>query len=285
MSELLNALVTARGSRITFDKPVIMGILNLTPDSFSDGGSYTNMGAVVRRGEHLVASGAGILDVGGESTRPGARTVTLEEERRRVLPAIEALVHANIGVPISVDTNKAELAEAAVVRGAELINDISALADPKMAQVAAQYGTGLVLMHMRGVPETMQSEPIHYENLLGEVKHYLDLAIEKAVSAGVDRSRIVVDPGIGFGKELEHNLTLSLQATYLKRTGCRVLYAPSRKRFLGELSGRDVGDRDRATAAACALAAFEGADIFRVHNVAAVVDALSVAHAMRGCRR
>lgn len=281
MTDLPNTLVTERGTRVCFDAPVLMGIINLTPDSFSDGGRYRNTKQILSQARALVEAGARILDIGGESSRPGSEPVELDEERRRVLPAIEALVDSKIGVPISIDTTKAALARDAVSRGAEFINDISALSDPHMAPLAASYGTGLILMHMRGVPKTMQTAGIEYNDVVSEVHDHLKKSIDEAIAAGVQRSRIIVDPGIGFGKELSHNIALSTGIRALHKTGCRVLYGPSRKRFLGELTGREVTDRDRATAAACALAAYEGADIFRVHNVGAVVDAVKVAYAMR----
>ncbi|MBT6175724.1 MAG: dihydropteroate synthase [Deltaproteobacteria bacterium] len=258
-----------------------MGILNLTPDSFSDGGQYSDVESVIKHAKNLVESGATILDLGGESSRPGSEPVAPEEESRRVLPVIEALLQAKLGATISVDTTKAVVADQAASLGAEIINDISALNDPNMAAVAAKYRVGLIVMHMRGTPKTMQTGEITYDNVGTEVLEHLKAAIERAKAAGVTPERIMVDPGIGFGKNLEHNLALTQSIGELKESGCRILYGPSRKRFLGEITGRDVGDRDRATAAACAIAAYEGADIFRVHDVAAVRDAVEVGFALR----
>lgn len=281
MTVLPDSLVTGRGTRLVYDAPIIMGILNLTPDSFSDGGTYQNLETVVRKAKNLVDEGASILDIGGESSRPGSEPVPEEEEARRVLPAIKALQAARIGVPISIDTTKASIADKAASLGAELINDISSLGDPDMADVVSRHQTGLILMHMLGTPKTMQKGNIAYENVSDEVCRHLQAAVQTALAAGIPQARIIVDPGIGFGKELVHNLTLSREIGALHKTGCRILYGPSRKRFLGDITGRDVCDRERATAAACSIAAYEGADIFRVHDVAAVTDAIKVGFAMR----
>ena len=281
MTSLPSSFETGRGLRLDFHRPIFMGILNVTPDSFSDGGSYANVEAVVRQAQKLVDDGATILDIGGESSRPGSDPVGAEEECNRVLPAIDALLDANLSAAISIDTTKAVVADKAASRGAEFINDISALSDPNMAQIAAKHETGLILMHMRGTPKTMQAGPIHYDNVTREVTHHLNKAIVQAQEAGVLKERIWIDPGIGFGKNLEHNLDLTRSIGELTETGCRILYGPSRKRFLGEITGRDVTDRDRATAAACAIAAYEGADIFRVHDVGAVHDAITVGYALR----
>jgi len=275
------SFVTGRGTRLDFTSPILMGILNLTPDSFSDGGQYSNVESVIKQAKNLVDSGATILDLGGESSRPGSEPVTPEEESRRVLPVIEALLQAKLDATISVDTTKAVVADQAASLGAEIINDISALNDPDMAAVAAKHEVGLIVMHMRGTPKTMQTGEITYDNVGTEVLEHLKAAIERAKAAGVAPERIMVDPGIGFGKKLEHNLALTQSIGELKESGCRILYGPSRKRFLGEITGRDIGDRDRATAAACAIAAYEGADIFRIHDVAAVRDAVEVGFALR----
>ena len=272
---------SGRGLRLDLGRPVYMGILNITPDSFSDGGRYTNTDAVVQQAHKLVSDGAMILDVGGESSRPGSDPVSANDEANRVLPVIKALRDTLPDVAISIDTTKASVAAQAAALGAEFINDISALSDPEMASVASQYQTGLILMHMRGTPKTMQSDPIHYSDVTAEVISHLNQAIEKAQRSGVAKERIWVDPGIGFGKNLEHNLALTRDVGDLRQTGCHVLYGPSRKRFLGDITGRDVGDRDRATAAACSIAAYEGANIFRVHDVAAVRDAIEVGYALR----
>ena len=281
MTVLPDSFVTGRGTRLDYLSPILMGILNLTPDSFSDGGRYGDLEAVLKQAKDLVDAGATVLDIGGESSRPGSDPVSADEEARRVLPVIEALLGAELGAVISVDTTKAIVADQAAALGAEIINDISSLGDPGMASVAAKHQVGLILMHMRGTPKTMQSSEITYNNLKKQVLEHLQSAIQRAIQAGVAHERIMVDPGIGFGKNLSHNIVLTQSISDLKKTGCRILYGPSRKRFLGEITGRSVEDRDRATAAACAIAAYEGADLFRVHDIAAVRDAVEVGFALR----
>jgi dihydropteroate synthase len=270
-----------RERTVRFERPLLLGILNITPDSFSDGGQYNQVGVAVERARALVEAGADLLDIGGESTRPGSAGVSAEEELQRVLPVVEALVAAKLDVPISVDTSKASVARAALAAGAHLINDVTALADPELAPAVAEYGAGLILMHMRGEPRTMQAGPIHYDDVVGEVKDHLEKAIARAVGAGVARERLMVDPGIGFGKTVEHNLVLTRRLSELGRLGVPVVYGPSRKSFLGALTGRPVQDRDRATAAACAVAVIASADVLRVHDVIAVKDAVVVATALR----
>jgi len=258
-----------------------MGILNVTPDSFSDGGVLETTAAALQRAQALVEAGAGILDIGGESTRPGAPPVDEATELSRVIPTIEALVREGFDVPISIDTQKPLVAQAAIEAGADIINDVSAFRADGMAAVAAQSGSLVVLMHMRGQPKTMQAKPIHYDDATAEVADYLRERIAFACAAGVSRERIITHPGIGFGKDLEHNLSLTKHLSALTDLGCPVLFGPSRKRFLGEITGRDVNDRDRATAAVCAAAVLAGASILRVHDVGAVSDAVAVAHAIR----
>lgn len=266
---------------LTFEQPLVMGVLNITPDSFSDGGSMCDPSAAVRRAAALVKGGAAILDVGGESTRPGARAVSGDEELDRVLPVLERLEREALPAAISIDTSKAEVAREAIARGATLINDVTGLRDEAMASVAAESGAALALMHMRGEPRTMQQGAIVYDDLLGEVTTALRCSIDRAVRAGVDRRRIMVDPGIGFGKTAQHNLSLTRHLGVLAELGCPILYGPSRKRFLGTITGRDVADRDRATAAVCVAAVLAGAHVLRVHDPAAVVDAVKVAAAVR----
>jgi len=267
---------------LEFAPPVLMGILNVTPDSFSDGGRLTSPAALVGRARGMVAAGARILDVGGESTRPGAEPVDAATELDRVLPAVAALHAAQLGAALSIDTAKAEVAEAALCKGASIVNDVTALGDPRMAEVVARHAAALVVMHLRGAPRTMQDGPIVYDDLLGEVLGALEAAVGKAVAAGVVRERIMVDPGIGFGKTCAHNLELTRRLGELGALGLPIVYGPSRKRFLGELTGRAVDDRERATAAACAAAVLNGAHVLRVHDVAAVRDAVLVAHGVRG---
>jgi dihydropteroate synthase len=275
---------TARGT-IRLDQPVILGILNTTPDSFSDGGRFLSPEDAVAQADRLVAEGAGILDVGGESTRPGSEPVPVEEELRRVLPLVEALVKRHPAIPVSVDTVKAEVAAAVLGAGAAIINDVSAFRlDAAMARVVAEGKAGAILMHSRGTVSTMArlDHAEYAPDLLTAVRKELGEAIDTALTAGVGIERIVVDPGFGFAKTAEHNLLLLDQLAALGSLGRPVLVGPSRKRFLGSVTGREVGERDAATAAACVLAFERGARLFRVHNVAMTRDALAVAHAVRG---
>ncbi len=253
----------------------VMGILNVTPDSFSDGGLFFNTDAAVSQGERLYQAGADILDIGGESTRPFSDPLTADEESRRVLPVIEKLAR-RIPIPISIDTTKAVVAERALSAGAAIINDVSALRmDPNMAATAAGAGVPVILMHMQGSPRTMQLSPV-YEDLIGDIKHFLAAAIARAVTAGVARSNIIVDPGIGFGKTFEHNLTLLNRLPEFYDLKTPILIGPSRKAFIRYLL-KPVSDKDldpllpiveTGTQAAIAVAVLNGAHIVRVHNVA-----------------
>jgi dihydropteroate synthase len=276
--------ITACGP-IAVDRPVILGILNITPDSFSDGGRFLSPDAALACADRLLADGAQVLDVGGESTRPGNEPVPAEVELARVLPVIEALTRRHPGVPVSVDTVKAEVARAALDEGAAILNDVSAFRlDPAMARVAARGGAGVILMHSRGSVSTMArlDHAEYAPDLLSGVHTELAAALDQAVTAGVGVDRIVLDPGFGFAKTAEQNLLLLDGLSALRPLGRPLLVGPSRKRFLGSVTGREVGDRDTATAAACVLAYERGARLFRVHNVAQTRDALAVAHAVRG---
>ncbi len=256
----------------------LMGIVNVTPDSFSDGGLFLDPAAAVAHGRRLFEQGADLVDVGGESTRPGSEPVTADEEADRVIPVVAALVTA--GIPVSVDTSKAEVARAALSAGAVAVNDVTALSDPDMAKVVAGSDAGLVLMHMQGTPRTMQTDP-HYEDVVAEVRDFLLDRAAAAVAAGIDRGRICLDPGIGFGKTLEHNLRLLAELGALVEGGYPVLVGTSRKSFLGRLLALDdPADRDLATAVTVALAAERGACLARVHNVAAARQAARLADAM-----
>jgi dihydropteroate synthase len=257
-----------------------MGILNVTPDSFSDGGELADDPSLaLARAYAMVEAGAALLDVGGESTRPGAALVGLDEELRRVLPVIEALAR-ELPVPISVDTRKAAVASAALAAGAAVVNDVSALAhDPAMGEVAARAGAGLVLMHMRGEPSTMM-EHARYGDLMREVARELEGAIAKARAAGVSDAAIVVDPGVGFAKTAEQNLTLIRRLAELTELGRPILVGPSRKSFLGRILDVPPEERVAGTVAACVAAYVQGARIFRVHDVLPVVQALRVAEAI-----
>ena len=244
-----------------------MGVLNVTPDSFSDGGLFPDPDSAVARGRQMVASGAGIVDVGGESTRPGAEPVPESEELARVLPVIEDL--ADEGVTVSVDTSKPAVAAAALEAGARVLNDVTGLDDPGMQELAARSGAGVVIMHMQGEPRSMQHDPT-YEDVVAEVTDFLVTRAEAARAAGVRRDRIAIDPGIGFGKTFDHNLRLLRNLDVLVETRYPVVLGTSRKRFLGQILGGDVPppERDAATGATVALAIEQGVAVVRVHNVA-----------------
>lgn len=248
------------------DRTYVMGILNVTPDSFSDGGLYQSVELAVRRAREMVGQGADIVDIGGESTRPGAQPVSLKEELGRVLPVIEELARV-IDVPISVDTMKAEVARRALEAGAHIINDVSGLhADPGVARVVADYGAAVVIMHMKGTPGTMQHNPT-YECVVSEIGSYLKRAVEGAVEAGIARDRIIVDPGIGFGKTTEHNLTILRRLREFKALGQPLLVGTSRKSLIGNVLNLPANERLEGTAATVAASIMNGADIIRVHDV------------------
>jgi dihydropteroate synthase len=258
-----------------------MGIVNVTPDSFSDGGRYLDPARAIEHGERLIAEGADALDVGGESTRPGAAAVPADEERQRVLPVLEGL--AGSRVPLSIDTSKASVAAAAIDAGATTVNDVTALGDPELGPLCAEREVELVLMHMQGTPRTMQEHPA-YDDVVDDVKAFLEERIELAVAAGVDEERIWVDPGIGFGKTVEHNLELIRRLGELRSLGRPILLGASRKRFIGSITGREVDERLGGSLAAGVLAVLAGAEALRVHDVAATRDAIVVAEAMAGRR-
>ena len=261
--------------------PRIMGIVNVTPDSFSDGGRLPTPDDAAAHAARLVDEGADLLDLGGESSRPGAEIVSVAEEVRRVVPAVEAIVAA-VSVPVSVDTVKPEVARRAIEAGAVVINDIAALTgDPAMTRLAAETGAGVVLMHMAGNPRTMQLDP-HYIDVVAEVYEWLARRIEAVAAAGVARERIAVDPGIGFGKTFEHNLMLLRNLGRFASLGCVVLIGTSRKGFLGKITGRSTDQRQTASAVSALAAAVSGADVLRVHDVGPTADAIKVWSAQRG---
>ena len=263
-----------------FPRPAVMGIVNVTPDSFSDGGLNFEPEAAVASARRMLAEGAAIADIGAESTRPGASAVSADEELRRVEPVLEGL----IGAPLSIDTSKAEVARRALELGAELVNDVTALrGDPKMVEVVADSGAYLCLMHMLGEPRTMQNEP-SYEDVVSEVAAFLEERLDFATAHGVREDRICLDPGFGFGKTVEHNLALVRRLDVLLGLGRPVLVGFSRKRSLGRLLGDPAATRGTTAASiGAALAAFErGADIFRVHDVREHVEALTIAAAIEG---
>jgi len=254
-----------------------MGVVNVTPDSFSDGGMYLSPDAAVAHGEELVRDGAEILDVGGESTRPGAEPVEAEGELARTRPVVEGLAGK---ATVSIDTSKAPVAEAALDAGAEIVNDVTALrGDPEMAGLCADRGAGVVLMHMLGTPRTMQEDP-RYEDVVDDVKAFLAARLQFAAGEGVDEKRVWLDPGIGFGKRLEHNLELIRRLGELRQLGRPLVLGTSRKSFIGKVDGSSVSDRLGGTVASSVLGAANGADVLRVHDVAEIGQAMRMADAL-----
>ncbi len=261
-------------------RPLVMGILNVTPDSFSDGDCFFALANAVEHGRQMVLEGADIIDVGGESTRPGSDALPPEEEKNRVLPIIKELA-AEVRVPISIDTQKAEVAEAALDAGAQIINDVSALrTDPDMAAVAAERGAPVVLMHMHGEPKSMQKDPV-YGDVVGEVRDWLAERIEHAVSCGISEDRLIVDPGFGFGKRLEHNLELLRCLHELHGLGRPVMVGTSRKSMLGMILDVPADERLAGTLATVACAAMSGCHMVRVHDVRPALEVVKVCEAVR----
>jgi dihydropteroate synthase len=268
---------------IALDRPLVMGVLNVTPDSFSDGGRFLTAENAIDWGSRLVADGAAILDIGGESTRPGSAEVTLAEEIGRVVPVLRGLAEAP--VPLSIDTRHADVARAALGAGASIINDVSGFRDPDMVATLAESGAGALVMHMLGEPGTMQDAP-RYDDVVSEVADYLGRQASLLVDAGVAPERIAIDPGIGFGKTVEHNLELLARLDEIAALGFPVVVGVSRKRFIGALTGVEVPAERLAGSLGAALAAIDrGAHVVRVHDVASHVEALSVWSAIRGAAR
>jgi len=281
-------------------RTLVMGVLNVTPDSFSDGGRFFDVGQAVKHGRDMAAAGADVIDVGGESTRPGARSVSPEEELRRVLPVVERLsvalgVSARPGrqspitdhqspVTISVDTTKAVVAEQVLEAGARIVNDISALrSDERMAEVVREHSAGVVLMHMRGTPRTMQENP-HYADVVEEVSGFLRARVAFAVGQGIEKRQIAIDPGIGFGKTVEHNLKLLAHMAEFQVLGCAAMVGTSRKSFIGKVLNRKPHERLWGTAATVAWAVAHGANVVRVHDVAEIVDVVRMIEAVRSAQ-
>lgn len=262
-------------------KPLVMGIVNVTPDSFSDGGLFFNTENAVEHALQLVSEGADLIDIGGESTRPDAPPVSLEEESKRVLPVIERLAK-HIRIPISVDTQKPEIARRAILSGASIINDVSALnANPEMLSVGARgHNTGMIFMHAKGTPQTMQKSP-RYHHLIEEIHTFFQQQIQRAQEAKIAINRLAVDPGIGFGKTVKHNLTLIHQLGCFTNLGVPVLLGPSRKSFIGRMLDLPTSERLEGTAAAVAIAVFQGARILRVHDVAKMKQVVRIAEGIR----
>ncbi len=267
--------------RLNYNKrPLLMAILNVTPDSFSDGGVFLNPKKATDHALRMEEEGADLIDIGGESTRPGAAPVSIKEELRRTLPVIEQLVK-KLRIPISIDTTKSEVARRAIDAGAALINDVSGFSrDPRMISVIANTKAGFVIMHSKGTPQTMQRHP-RYQDLIQEIKHFLEVQIETALKEGIHKNRIVIDPGIGFGKTGNHNLKILHQLDRFTDLGVPVLIGPSRKSFIGRILDLPPSERVEGTAAAVAIAAFQGARIFRVHDVKPLIRVLRVAEAIR----
>lgn len=263
------------------DRPLIMGVVNVTPDSFSDGGRFGDARLAIDHALGLAEAGADLLDVGGESTRPGAAPVAVEEELRRVLPVVEAL--AARGLAVSVDTRKPRVMREAIAAGAAMVNDVMALREAGAIEAVAQSDVAVCLMHMQGEPQTMQKAP-HYDDVVAEVRSFLTQRIEACEAAGIPRARLVIDPGFGFGKTLAHNLALLKNLGRLAELGVPVLVGMSRKSMLGALTGRPVAEREYAGIAAHLAAVARGAAIVRVHDVAAMRDALSVWQAIEGAQ-
>jgi dihydropteroate synthase len=263
-------------------RPTIMGVVNVTPDSFSDGGHFLEADAAIAHGRELIGEGADVIDVGGESTRPGAEAVDAAEEQRRVRPVVDALAEA--GATVSIDTSKLSVAEAALDAGAEIVNDVTAFrADPALADLCAERDCEVVLMHMQGTPRTMQEAPA-YDDVVDDVKAFLSERVEFATARGIAKERIRLDPGIGFGKTVEHNLELLRRLAELRELGRPLVVGTSRKSFIGKITGREVDQRLGGTIASCVLAYANGAETLRVHDVGPVCDALLVAGAILGVR-
>ena len=265
----------------TSHKTLVMGILNVTPDSFSDGGRYLDTKTAVEQGLRMAEEGADIIDIGGESTRPGAQKISLDEELKRVLPVIRELA-SKLKIPISIDTYKSKVAKAAIEAGASIVNDISGLNfDPEMARTVSAYKAGLVLMHIKGTPENMQTDP-QYDDLLAEVGSYLKSSIKLAAEAGIKHEMIAIDPGIGFGKTVEHNLSLIKNLEYFKKFNCPLVVGVSRKSFIGKLNNDILADqRLPGSLAAALLAVQNGASVIRCHDVKETVQALNVHQAIK----
>ena len=263
-----------------YERTPVMGILNVTPDSFSDGGHYFDLGRAVEHGIEMARDGADIIDIGGESTRPYAQKISSTEEIDRVIPVIERLSR-EIALPISIDTYKSEVAREALKAGASMVNDISALRfDPEMASVVARWGVPVILMHMKGTPQDMQDNPT-YNDLLFEVIDFLKCAVERAEKAGIDRSLTIVDPGIGFGKTFHDNLMIIKDLQRLRDLGRPILYGPSNKAFIGHILQKEAHERGTGTVAAIACGVLNGANIVRVHNVKNAVETTKITDAVR----
>jgi dihydropteroate synthase len=270
--------LVCREYTLSFEKTLIMGILNVTPDSFSDAGLFNNVEAAVARAIQMVSEGADIIDIGGESTRPGSEPLSEKEEIERILPIVQRL-REEISVPLSIDTYKPKVADVCLTEGAHLINDITGLKNPQMRTIIAQHDVPVILMHMKGTPKTMQQNP-EYQDLLGEIADFFRQQITVAQKEHI--YQIIIDPGIGFGKTLEHNLQILKHLTAFEDLGCPILVGPSRKSFIGKITGLPVTERLEGTLAAVTVSVMNGAHIVRVHDVKECKRAVQIADAIRG---
>ncbi len=270
--------IVCKEHTLRFQKTLIMGILNVTPDSFSDGGLFNNLDAAVAHAKKMISDGADLIDVGGESSRPGSEPLTEKEELARILPVVTRLVD-EVSVPISIDTYKPVVADVCLKAGAHLINDITGLTDPTMRKIAAENNVPVVMMHMQGTPKVMQQNPV-YQDVLGDIKSFFQKQIVAAQKAGV--RQIIIDPGIGFGKTVEHNLQILKHLESFKTLGCPILVGPSRKSFIGTITGLPVNERLEGTIAAVTVAVMNGAHIVRVHDVKECRRAIQIVDAIRG---
>ena len=259
------------------NKSYIVGVLNITPDSFSDGGKYyNNIEVALKRAKEMINDGADIIDIGGESSKPGSEPVSIEEELRRVLPVVERL-SKQAGVIISIDTYKPEVAEACIKAGVKIINDITGLSNPKMIKIAAKYKTPVIIMHMQGEPKTMQKNP-HYDDVVGDIYKFFKKRIKSAKDAGI--KNIILDPGIGFGKTALHNLSILKNLSKFKKLGCPILVGPSRKSFIGKITNSNIEERLPGTIAVLVISQINGASFFRVHDVLECKKAILMANAI-----
>jgi dihydropteroate synthase len=265
---------------LDFGTPKVMGIVNVTPDSFSDGGKYSQTEFAVSHALTLIEEGAAVLDIGGESTRPGATPVPVDEELQRVIPVIEALIAEKITVPISIDTYKPEVMRAAIAAGASILNDVRGLQEPDALSIIAESDAGVCIMHMQGTPQTMQENP-HYDDVVGEVNAFLKKQRDICLAVGISQDRIMLDPGFGFGKTRAHNIALAKGLPQLLALNCPLLVGLSRKSVLGQVTGNDVDARLYASIAAAVVSGMQGAHLLRVHDVKATVEALKVVAALK----
>jgi dihydropteroate synthase len=275
----LHSVLHCRDRVLSLERPVVMGVLNVTPDSFSDGGKFVRLDDAVERGVRMAEEGAAIIDIGGESTRPGAQSVDSEEELRRVIPVIASLRSRTQAI-LSVDTSKPDVMRAAAAAGAAMINDVRALREPGALEAASTSGCAVCLMHMLGEPRTMQNAP-SYRDVVAEVREFLQQRVEACLGAGIASERVVLDPGFGFGKTMAHNLELLRQLRDLSVKGLPILAGLSRKSMIGAITGRTADERVHGSVALAVIAALNGARILRVHDVAATVDALNIVSAVR----